>query len=160
MSSKAHAERLSKALESTGMCQAVNKAHTDDQIRLLLRIAPGAESAWTQIINQVLTAAEYVDGQAHAFQAHICKNYFRKQVDESQKKLVFGWYISIQSASMTESLDVVIKAIKGSLPEIPASLNEVTEMPLATRAQYLNMPNEKNKGAWTVGGKQDFKMLR
>ncbi len=61
---------------------------------------------------------------------------------------------------MTESLDVIIKAIKGTMPEEPASRKEVTEMPLGTRARELNAPNEKGKGGWTVGGKQDFKVLR
>ncbi len=120
-----------------------------------------AESlARIELINQILTAGEYIEGHAHSFQAHVCKNYFRKQTSEDEKKLVFGWYISIQSNSMTESLDVIIKAIKGTMPEEPASRKEVTEMPLGTRARELNAPNEKGKGGWTVGGKQDFKVLR
>jgi hypothetical protein len=160
MSSKAHAERLAKALETTNICQAVKVDFTHEQVRLLLRTASGAESVWTQLIDRVLTAGEYIEGQAHSFQVHICKNYFRKEMSDGTKKLVFGWYISIQSNSMSESLDVVVKAIKGSLPEEPAGQKMVEEMPLSTRARELNAPNEKGRGGWTVGGKSDFKVNR
>lgn len=158
MSSKAHAERLAKALESSALCQAVSVTHTHEQVRVILRIAPGAEGSWTGLVDRILTAGEYIEGHAHSFQAHICKNYFRKQMPDGEKKLVFGWYISIQSGSMTESLDVVIKAVKGSMPDEPAARSEVTEMPLGTRARELNMPTEKGRGAYTVGGKKDFKV--
>lgn len=160
MSSKAHAERLAKALETTNICQAVKVDFTHEQVRLLLRIAPGSESIWTELINRVLTAGEYVEKQAHGFQVHVCKNYFRKEMADGTKKLVFGWYISIQSNSMSESLDVVIKAAKGTLPEEPASTKFLDEMPLGIRGRELNPPNEKNKGAWSVGGKNDFKVNR
>lgn len=158
MSSKAHADRLAKALESTAMCQAVDVTNTHDQVRVVLRIAGGAEGVWTQLVNQILTAGEYITGQAHSFNAHICKNYFRKQTAEGERKLVFGWYVSVQSNSMSESLDVIVRAIKGSLPDAPEERKEVTEMPLSTRARDLNAPTEKGKGGWTVGGKQDFKV--
>jgi hypothetical protein len=160
MSSKAHAERLAKALESTGLCQAVRIEHTHQQVRLLLRIAAGGESSWTQLIERVLTAGEYIEKHAHAYQAHVCKNYFRKEMPDGAKKLVFGWYISIQSNSMSESLDVVVRAAKGSLPEAPEEIKETEEMPLGTRARELNMPTEKGRGAHTIAGKKDFKVLR
>lgn len=159
MSSKAHADRLAKALESTSLCQAVRVDHTHDQVRLLLRIAPGAEGVWTQLIERVLTASEFIAKHAHAYQAHICKNFFLRQTDDG-RKLVFGWYVSIQSNSMTESLDVAIRAIKGALPDEPESIKETEEMPLSTRARELNPPNEKGRGAHTVGGKKDFKVFR
>lgn len=158
MSSKAHAERLAKALESTDICQVVQDDHTHDQVSLFIRIAPGAEGVWTQLIDRVLTAGEYITGLAHSYNAHICKRYIRKQVGD-ERKLVFGWNISIQSGSMTESLDVVIKAIKGTLPTERAT-GETEEMPLSTRARELNTPNENGRGGWTVGGKQDFKVRR
>jgi len=160
MSSKAHADRLAKALESTGICQAVNETFTHEQVRVILRIAAGAEGTWTQVIDRILTASEYLDGQAHNYQSHICKNYFRKDMPDGSKKLVFGWYVSIQSPSMSESLDVVVRAIRGALPDEPEQKKEVTEMPLGTRAKELNAPNEKGRGAWTVGGKKDFKVNR
>ena len=160
MSSKAHAERLAKALESTDLCQMVRSDHTHDQIRLLLRIAPGAEPAWTRLLERILTSADYLAGQAHVYQAHICKNYFLKEVADGTKKLVFGWYISIQSTSMSESLDVIIRATKGTLPEAPHVHRELEEMPLSTRARELNVPTEKGRGAHTVGGKKDFRVFR
>lgn len=160
MSSKAHAERLAKALESSSICQAVNVTHTHEQVRVVLRLAPGAEGTWTQLVDRVLTAGEYIEGQAHSYQAHICKLYFRKSMPDGEKKLVFGWNVSVQSGSMTDSLDVVIKAIKGTLPDAPEAIEETKEMPLGTRARELNAPNEKGRGGWTVGGKRDFKAGR
>ncbi len=161
MSSKAHAERLAKALESTSICEIVRTDHSHDQVRILLRLSAGAEGAWTQAIDRILTAAEFITGKPHIYNAHICKNYFRKQVSSGEKKLVFGWYVSVQSNSMTESLDVVIRALKGSLPAKPANRDdEDWEMPLATKARELNAPNENGRGGWTVGGKSSFKPLR
>lgn len=161
MSSKAHADRLAKALESTDLCQTVKADHTHDQVRILVRIASGSESVWTQMIDRILTASENIAGHAHSFQAHICKNYFRKQLPSGEKKLVFGWYVSVQSNSMSESLDVAIRAIKGSVPEAPDSDKpEIEEMPLMTKARELNAPNEKGRGAHSVGGKKDFRPFR
>ena len=162
MSSKAHADRLSKALERTNLCQVVRTDSSHDQVRVLVRIAPGAESMWTQMIDRVLEAGELIDEYAHRYQAHVCKQYFRKELPDGAKKLVFGWYVSIQSNSMSESLDVVIRAANGNLPEAPAQKKkkEVEEMPLSTKSRELNAPNERGRGAHTVGGKRDFKVFR
>lgn len=159
MSSKAHADRLSKILVSSSVCETVKVDFTSDQVRILLRVAAGAEAVWTQLIDRVLTASEILSGQAHGYQAHVCKLYFRKQIG-SEKKLVFGWNFSIQSGSMSESLDVIARAVRGNLPEASQARGEVEELPLGTRARELNAPNENNRGAWTVGGKKDFKALR
>jgi hypothetical protein len=159
MSSKAHADRLAKILVSSGICETVKTDFTPDQVRILMRITPGAESIWTQLIDRVLMASEYLEGQAHGYQAHICKNYFRKKVN-GEAKLVFGWYFSIQSVSMSDSLDVVSRAVRGNLPEMPADRGEIEELPLATRVKELNLPNENGRGGWSVGGKTDFKPLR
>lgn len=150
MSSKAHADRLAKALETTDICEVVQTEHAHEQVVLLLRIAPGAESVWTQLIDRILTAGEHIAGQAHSYRPHICKQYFRKSVGQ-ERKLVFGWSIIIQSISMTESLDVVIRAIKGSMPETKSSFEETTEMPLGTNSRELNVPTEKGKGGWAIG---------
>lgn len=157
MSSKAHVDRLGKALENTRLVQVVRSDFSHDSIRLLVRISPGADSAWTGVMENILRAQELIEEQAHVFQAHLCKNYFLKAFDDG-RKLVFGWNVSIQSNLMTESLDVIVRAIKGNLPDVIQSKNDVMEMPLSTNAKELNAPNENGRGGWTVGGNTDFRI--
>ena len=156
MSSKAHAERLARALEQTDLCQSVNADFKGDQIRLLLRVAKGAEEEWTKLIDRMLMAQEAFEGQAIAWQSHICKHYFRKEMPDTSKKLVFGWYISVQSNSMSESLDMLIRGVKGSLPRRVQEKREVDEMPLGIEHE-LNPDQGNGKGAWPVGGKGSFR---
>lgn len=160
MSSKAHADRLAKALEQTNLCKVVLADFKGDQIRLLLRLAQGADQKWIQLIDRILLAGEVFEGGAVAWQSHICKNYFRKDMDDGTKKLVFGWYVSIQSNSMTQSLDEIVKAIRGTVPKRSETEKALTmEMPLGINHE-LNVPNENGKGAYVVGGKQSFKPFK
>jgi hypothetical protein len=160
--SQAYADRLAKMLEQTGLCKVVLKEAKADQIRVLLRLMNGADQAWVKIIDRILISCEEAESTPHRWQSHICKNYFRKDTEEG-KKLVFGWYISIQSSNLGDTLDDISKAIKidpAKKKEKPANSPnpEIMEMPLGINHE-LNAPNRNNKGAWMIGGSSSFKVV-
>ncbi len=157
MSSKAYADRLAAALQGTGLVEPVQSTYAENRINVLCRVNKGAESQWVTLLQNMLLATEAEAKQAHAWQSHFCRHYFLKG-DGADRKIVFGWNVSIQSASMGTSLDYLIRVIKGEAPgaRSKALAGELTEMPLAgassERGKYKN-----NKGAFTIGGSDDFK---
>jgi len=156
MSSKAHAERLSRAIELSGLAQPVSAVHAPNRVNVLCRVAQGNETKWTELLRKILLATEAEQEQAHAWQAHICRHYFLKEVD-GEKKLVFGWNISIQSQEMSSSLDVLMRVIKGE-PTPVRSSKESDEMIITGLTGERNVPTRPGqRGAFTVGGKNDFR---
>ena len=156
MSSKAHAERLSRAIELSGLAQPVSAVHAPNRVNVLCRVAQGNETKWTELLRKILLATEAEQEQAHAWQAHICRHYFLKEAD-GEKKLVFGWNISIQSQEMSSSLDVLVRVIKGE-PTPVRSSKESDEMIITGLTGERNVPTRPGqRGAFTVGGKNDFR---
>lgn len=156
--SKEHAERLSRALEGTGLAQAVRATHEGDQLKVLCRVANGKEAQWTDLVRRMLLATENEQTFAHAWRAHFCRHYFLKETD-GEKRLVFGWNISIASTSMSESLDFLIRVIKGENPIRPGVEGEVTEMELpGTSGKPRNVPKHQGgKGVYPIGTSGSFK---
>ncbi len=159
MSSKAFADRLARALEGTGLVQAVDTNYGEHNIRVLLRVLKDQEPRWIELIRRMLLSARAEHEQAHAFQLHICRTYFLKEID-GQQRLVFGWNVSMQAGEMQISLDFLIPVIKGEEPGKRSNPGgETMEMefsgPVSTR-----IPNPRGKGGYTVGGSNDFKVTR
>jgi hypothetical protein len=119
-------------------------------------VAQGNETKWTELLRKILLATEAEQDQAHVWQAHICRHYFLKG-DEGEKKLVFGWNISIQSQEMSASLDILMKVIKGEPPRVRSS-QESDEMIITGLTEDRNVPTRPGqRGAFTIGGKSDFR---
>lgn len=156
--SKEHAERLARALEGTGLAQAVTMSQDDGQLKVLCRVAPGKEAQWTDLIRRMLLSTESEQSYAHAWRAHFCRHYFLKEV-EGEKKLVFGWNISVASQSMSTSLDFLIAVVKGGNPIRVAAAGEVTEMELpGTSGRPRNIPKHAGgKGVYPIGTPGSFK---
>lgn len=157
MSSKAHSERLAKALESTGLAQAVNFAFADSRINVLCRVPAETKPKWLELLRRMLVSTENEQQEVHRWQAHFCQHYFLKEFGESDKRLVYGWNISIQSANMTDSLDVLIPIIRGDAPKSKTVPGEIMEMEMTGVVGERGKPNEKGRGSYTVGGSQDFR---
>jgi predicted transcriptional regulator len=159
MSSKAHAERLSRAIEMSGLAQPVSAVHAPNRVNVLCRVSQGNEARWAELIRKILLATEAEAEEAHAWQAHICRHYFLKEI-EGEKKLVFGWNISIQSQEMSTSLDFLMRVLKGEPPRIrSASAQESDEMAITGLTEERNVPRRPGqRGAFTIGGKSDFKI--
>jgi len=159
MSSKAHADRLAKALEGTELAQAVQSAFSENRINVLCRVGKGAEPKWVELVQRMLISTDMEAKQAHAWQAHFCRHYFLKESD-GQKKIVFGWNISVQSADMSTSLDFLIRVIKGEEPGARTQQisGQVDEMPLSGVTGERNAAKVPGgKGAYSVGGRNDFR---
>ena len=158
MSSKAHAARLSRAIEMSGLAQPVSAVHAPNRVNVLCRVAQGNEVKWTELLRKILLATELESTEAHAWQAHICRHYFLKDVG-GEKKLVFGWNISIQSQEMSASLDSLMKVIKGEPPRVRSAAEaESMEMEMTGVVGDRNVPHRPGqRGAFTIGGKNDFK---
>ncbi len=157
MSGKIHADRLARAITLTGLAEPVQaNGLADDRINVLCRVPKGGESAWTELLHKLLVTTESQKKFAHSWQVHICRHYFLKEV-EGEKKMVFGWNISIQSQDLTTALEYLMRTIKGEAPPSQTA-NEVDEMPLSGVTGMRNMPKTKGgKGAYTIGGSEgDF----
>lgn len=153
MSSKEYSERLARAIENTELAEVVNSGFSENRLNVMCRVKEGAEPKWTALLRNLLLATEAESKEAHAWQAHICRHYFLKTVSD-EKKLVYGWNISIQSAHMRDSLDFLIRVVKGGEPIRPGVAGEVTEM--ALQGGGNRNKSRGGKGAFTVGGSEDF----
>lgn len=153
MSSQAFADRLARALESTGLVQPVQSSFADNRVNVLCRLQAGNESKWVEVVKKILIAAEQERGAVHAWQTHICRNYFLKG-----DNLVFGWNISIQSQQMSSTLDVLSRLIRGEPIREKAPVEELEEFPLHAPANR-GVPNEKGKGVRNIG-KTEFHPAR
>lgn len=158
MSSKAHAERLARALESTGLAQAVTNTLAENRINVICRVPSSNESKWTELIRNLLIATEEESDQLHAWLSHICRTYFLKELDSGEKKLVWGWNISIQSTTMTASLDAISKVIRGEAIRKGSRRKEETEFPLVGASDSRNSVRPGGKGARPSTG--DFHPLK
>ena len=143
MSSKEHAERLSKVLENTGLVEPVRHVFAENRVNVLCRVTENTEKRWVELLRNILVAEQEELTQAHAWQCHFCKHYFLKDVDGTPK-MVWGWNISIFSQNMSASLDAICMVIKG-VPIRVKVQGELTEFPLAGASP--GTPNEKGRGA-------------
>ncbi len=157
-SSKVHAERLARAITLSGLAEPVqSNGPSDDRISVLCRVPPGQEAGWTELLRKLLLLTETQQRQPYAWQAHICRHYFLKEVN-GEKKMVFGWNISLQSTDLQTATEYIVRVIKGDqLPE--SSTAEVEEMPMTGVAHMRNIPKHRGgKGVHTIGGDSDFKV--
>lgn len=157
MSSKAHTERLARAISGTGLAEAVAASFGDNRVAVLCRVKDTNMKKWLEVVTNVLLGAQSEAQEIHRWQCHICQHYFLKEVN-GQDKLVWGWNFSIQSSEMTLSLDVVIRVLKG-LPPREFPQNEVMEMPMLGAPPDRNAP-KGGKGVHDTKGGRDFHPLR
>lgn len=155
---KDHADKLSRALESTGLAQPVSATHSENRIQVLCRVPAGNEEKWIELVKNILVAALEESKEVHTWQNHICRNYFIKENEETgDRKLVWGWSISIHSKEMSSSLNMLLKVIRGQ-PIRNVSSRELKEFPLVGADANRNIP-KGGKGVHTIGDK-DFHPAR
>lgn len=154
MSSKEHAQRLSNALNRTNLV-TVRQEHFDaNLLRMLCRVQKGMDEKWVAMVRSLLVATEHERGEPHQWSIHICRHYF---LMGDEKKLVYGWNVSINSSMMSESLDYIIRILKGEPAKREKNPNnELTEVQLQGTATR-NTPNPKGKGAYSIGTGQTFR---
>jgi hypothetical protein len=149
MSSKEYASRLAQALERTGLVTVKNEHFGPDVVRILCRVKQGQEPKWIALVKTILLATDAEQEHAHRWAAHICRHYFLKG---EKSDLVYGWNVSISSQQMGDSLDYLIRAMKGEKSPTEKVTKELTEIPLNGTASR-NVPNEKGKGAYAIGSR-------
>jgi hypothetical protein len=143
MPTQDHANRLGKIIEGTGLAQPVLGNFADSRINVLCRVQDSNSKPWTEMIERLLLSTE----QHKTWQAHVCKHYFLKEVG-NQKKMVWGWNISIQAHDMNASLDIIAKVFRGEA--LQNTQFELTEFPLA------GSPSTKTKRLVHSIGDGDF----
>jgi hypothetical protein len=160
MSSQAHADRLGHAITGTGLAEPVNANFMDNRVSLLIRVKAGVEQQWNDLIKNILILTEFFNKETHSWHAHICRTYFLRQVGK-EKKLVFGWNITITAMDMDTALNEVVRVVHGGDPEpSEENPNELTEFPLVGAPRNRNIPGSTGKGASTIGGSSDFRPPR
>ncbi len=153
MVTKEHAERLARALESTGLAQPVSATHHEQRVAVMCRVNSGNEEKWVNLIRNILITTLNEEKEIHAWQAHICRNYFIKEIEGQDRKLVWGWNVSIHSREMSLALEVLIKVIKGQIITTSRP-GEVTEFPLYGASINRNTPTASGKGVHDVGSRE------
>lgn len=153
MVTKEHAERLSRALESTGLAQPVSATHSDQRISVMCRVSGGNDEKWITLVRNLLIATLDEEKEVHSWQAHICRNYFIKETENQDRKLVWGWNVSIHSREMSLALDMVIRLIKGQVIRTTRP-GEVTEFPLHGVNANRNAVTAGGKGVHSIGDKE------
>lgn len=149
MVTKDHADKLSRALQSSGIAQPVQATHGENRISVMCRVPKDNEEKWIKLVERILMAADDESGELHAWQTHICRNYFLKEFDGGVRKLVWGWNVSIHSKEMGASLNMVIKLVHGE-PIRTVSNKELSEFPLHGASNDRNAP-KKGRGVHTIG---------
>lgn len=153
MVTKEHAERLSRALESTGLAQPVSATHNDQRVSVMCRVNSGNEEKWINLVRIILVTTLDEEKEIHAWQAHICRNYFIKEIEGGDRKLVWGWNVSIHSREMSLALEMLIRVIKGQVIRTTKP-GEVTEFPLYGASPNRNAPTAGGKGVHTLGDRE------
>lgn len=146
MPSKEHAERMSRALEGTGLAEPRSASFGENRIAILCRVSKDNEPSWIELITKILIGASLSANSAISWQCHICRHYFLKETD-GEDKLVWGWNFSVQSREMTPALDAIIRLLKGQ--PLDTSNKELTEFPL--RAPLNRGVPVKGKGVTLTG---------
>lgn len=153
MSTKEHSQRFAQALNRTGLVQVRQEHFDTNLLRMLCRVQKGMDDKWVAMVRNLLIATENERGEPHTWSAHICRNYFLLGDDQ---KMVYGWNVSISSALMSESLDYVIRVLKGDSPARAKGVpGELSEMPLSGTTATRNRPNEKGKGVHFIGSNKE-----
>jgi hypothetical protein len=158
MADKVHAERLARALEATGLCQPVQNNAIDDRLTVLCRVLENNEQGWIKLVEKILVTSLDEAKEVHAWKAHICRNYFIKEI-EDQKRLVWGWNISIQAREVPLALDILIRVIKGQPIRSGPVPGELTEFPLHGAPPNRNAGKPGGKGVHLIG-ENDFSPAR
>ncbi len=153
MSSKELADRISRALESSGLASPVSSSFGDDRVAVLCRVPKASEAQWVEMITKVLVGANVSSKGSIRWQCHICKHYFLKEAN-GEDKIVWGWNFSIHAREMSLALDSVIRLIKGQSVEDLRYPGELQEFPLRAPQNRNTLP--KGGGAHTIGGTNDF----
>lgn len=144
-----HADKLSRALSSSGIAEPVSATHGENRISVMCRVRKETEDKWIKVIERILIAGLEEAKEVHAWQSHICRNYFIKEMQDGSHKLVWGWNISIHSREMGLALHMVMKLIHGE--QIRETSNrELTEFPLHGASADRNAP-KKGKGVHSIG---------
>jgi len=161
MSAQAYADRLARAFELTGLFEPVRSSFRPDQIVVLGRVQKHNQARWIDLVERLELAMETCQGQPMQWQSHFCQRYFLKEMDTGHKKIVYAWNISIQSTNMGDTLDAIMRVIKGEQLKVAAP-GELQEMEMTGLTGERGVPNAKGKGAYHIGsedGKKDFRPM-
>ena len=156
MPSKEYAERVSRALEGTGLAEPRSASFGESRIAVLCRVQKENEARWLDLLTKILTGSDISSKTATPWQCHICRHYFLKETS-GEHKLVWGWNFSIQARDMPTALDSIISLLKGQPLKIIT--NELEEFPLPGAPADRNVPRN-GRGVHTIGGGQDFHVGR
>lgn len=153
MVTKDHADKLSRAIEATGLAQPVSASHSENRVQVMCRVAKENEERWLKMVESVLVAGLDESNEVHAWQNHICRNYFIKEDSTTgSRRMVYGWNFSVHSKEMGHSLNMILKLLRGE-PIRVVSNRELTEFPLQA-SPNRNAP-KNGRGVQTVGDR-DF----
>ena len=111
---------------------------SDNQLRLIGRIPPNAQSHWVLVIHKLLVATERTQ-----WKVDISRFYFTRVVGNNQKRLFYSWRVIFQG----QNIGQFYKAICACINDAPRPARvELQEFPL-TGAQRQH---QNGKGAYTA----------
>lgn len=112
--------------------EVVNQTVTDNQIRVIHRVAKGGMPNWLMVMDCLIEASE-----SAPWNIDLSKQYFRRA-----SRLIYGWRFILQADNIVEHLPDVIAAIQRA----PRARQIVDEQPLAGASTNRNSLT-RGKGA-------------
>lgn len=151
MSTKEYAERVARAIESTGLAVPVAPTFGENRVSVLCRVHKDNEASWLELVTKILIGSDISSKMSTSWQCHICRHYFLKVVS-GEDKLVWGWNFSFQSRDMSIALDMIIPLLRGHpLQAAAADMHDIQEIPLVGGTSDRNRMRN-GRGVHNIGG--------
>lgn len=160
MSEKAYAERLARAIESTGVTEVIRSTHGPDRVTVLFRVTskfPDGkldERPLLQVLQRLVLHDP--EGKGPWF-SHVCSQLLPKQDEDGKWRMVKGWSISINSRDFETDLGVVSRLLRGEKAPAKKNPGELEEVPLVGVGPSRNPPKKEGKGKGKGAWAGDFK---
>lgn len=165
MSEKAYAERLARSIESLGCTEVIRSTFSETGVTVLFRVTTKFPDGKIdeRVLLQALERLVLHDPEGKGpWLSHVCSRLLPKQGEDKQWRMVKGWSIAINSRNFDVDMGVVSRLLRGEPAHEKVNPGEITEFPLVGSSPTRNKPGTergkgKGKGAWTIGGREDFK---
>ena len=115
---------LIQTLSTRAGFDVVNQSVTDNQVRIIHRVAKEGMPNWLVVMQELLQASETAP-----WSVDLSKQYFLRN-----GRLIYGWRFILQAPDVLEHLDAVIKAVE----KAPRARRIIEEQPLAGASAHRN----------------------
>lgn len=171
MSEKAYSERLARCIESIGVTEVIRSSFAEGRVTVLFRVTSKFQDGKLDERPLLLALERLIlhDPEGSGpWLCHVCSQLLPKKIEDGTWRMVKGWNVSISSKDFDNDLNTVSRLLRGiEIAKTPLKKNvtvtgstEIEVIPLvgAGPSRTSSPKDNKGKGAWTVGGSDDFNL--